>query len=110
MPVLTWNASQGKVTARDPSALQIGELVSARQCEYRLGSEDLFKLPGRLDVTSSAITGDAKVRGIKLFEYTGGVYKVIVVSGTGVHESDPHATALDFGGAATLTFERDTYN
>ncbi len=91
--------SQGLVTNPDRSTLQDGELRVARG-EYRLGSSEYFKPPGRSKVEATGLS--SVILNLARFQYESVTDVFVAVAGDGkVYEATP-GTSMTFG-AAVLT-------
>jgi len=96
------DASNGLVTSRDSSTLQPGELSQAIGCEYRIGSPELHKLPGRTDTGE---TLDGEVLALAKLQYDG-ADDVLVADANGeiwesVASATPSFTSIVTGLSAT---------
>lgn len=90
----------GLVTARDASTLRENELTLAEGCEYRVGSEHIYKLNGRAS-TGTAL--GAQVRGIHVFQYDSATDKLVATSGTQIWESAVSTAPVFASALAGLT-------
>jgi len=101
---------QGLVNNPTRTALQDGELTTATGVEYRIGSEEIYKLPGRSAAFSSNAPGNT-ILGLKRLRYEDGSDTLAAVTGRGeIWESSaaPTQTGNGWNTAASVTGQSET--
>ena len=85
---------QGLATAPEKSTLHPGELTVAKGCEYRLGSSEIHKQPGRSVATTTGLA--TEVLALRHLRYNSGSDKFAAMGNDGVVYTSTPGTSLTF--------------
>lgn len=80
MPTVPISVSGGRVTSKDRSLLQPGELTVAKNCEYHVNDPALHQVPGRTAFNAAAEA--ASIVGIAYLEHDTLTDRLLIASGT----------------------------